>query len=66
MHLFPVRHHSPRASWVLRQFLDQVQPDVVLVEGPVDATDLAAVITDRDTEPPIAILGLRTDGTPGS
>lgn len=66
MHLFPVRHHSPRASWVLRQFLDSVQPEIVLVEGPVDATDLVPVITDRETEPPVAILGFRTDGTPGS
>ena len=66
MHLFPVRHHSPRASAVLRGFLDDVQPDLVLVEGPSDATPLMDVLADRDTEPPVAILGFRTDGTPGS
>jgi len=66
MHLFPVRHHSPRASAVLRGFLDTVQPDLVLVEGPSDATPLVDVLVDRETEPPIAILGFRTDGTPGS
>ena len=66
MHLFPVRHHSPRASAVLRGFLDAVQPDLVLVEGPSDATPLMDVLADRDTEPPVAILGFRTDGTPGS
>jgi uncharacterized protein DUF5682 len=66
MQLFPVRHHSPRASAVLRGFLDAVQPQVVLVEGPVDATPLVEVLVDRETEPPVAILGFRTDGTPGS
>jgi Family of unknown function (DUF5682) len=66
MHLFPVRHHSPRASAVLRGFLDAVQPEVVLVEGPSDATSLVEVLVDNDTEPPVAILGFRTDGTPGS
>jgi hypothetical protein len=66
MHLFPVRHHSPRASGVLRAFLDVVQPEMVLVEGPVDATPLVDVLVDADTEPPVAVLGFRTDGTPGS
>src|SRR5262245_42042761 len=66
MHLFPVRHHSPRASAVLRGLLDAVQPDLVLVEGPSDATPLVDVLADEETEPPIAILGFRTDGTPGS
>jgi hypothetical protein len=66
MRLFPVRHHSPRASAVLRTFLDETQPDLVLVEGPVDATPLLDVLVDKETRPPVAILGFRTDGTPGS
>jgi Family of unknown function (DUF5682) len=66
MHLFPVRHHSPRASAVLRGLLDAVQPDLVLVEGPSDATPLVDILADTETEPPVAILGFRTDGTPGS
>ena len=66
MHLFPVRHHSPRASVVVRAFLDAVQPEMVLIEGPIDATPLIDVLADKDTEPPIAILGFRTDDTPGS
>jgi hypothetical protein len=66
MHLFPVRHHSPRTSAVLRAFLDDAQPEVVLVEGPIDATPLLDTILDEQTRPPVAILGFRTDGTPGS
>src|SRR4051812_7232008 len=66
VHLFPVRHHSPRTSAVLRRFLDTLEPKVVLVEGPSDANPLISAITDPETRPPVAILGYRTDGTPGS
>ncbi|HSN97152.1 MAG TPA: DUF5682 family protein, partial [Candidatus Nanopelagicales bacterium] len=66
VHVFPVRHHSPRSSAALRAFLDATQPAVVLVEGPCDATSLLAALIDPGTVPPVAILGYRTDGSPGS
>ncbi|HET8772703.1 MAG TPA: DUF5682 family protein [Thermoanaerobaculia bacterium] len=66
VHLFPVRHHSPRTSLVLRRWLDRLRPALVLVEGPEDATPLIPSLTDPESQPPIAILGYRTDGTPGS
>jgi hypothetical protein len=50
----------------LRAFLDAVDPAVVLIEGPSDATDLIDVLVDPETQPPVAILGYRTDGIPGS
>lgn len=65
-HLFPVRHHSPRSSFVLRRMLDRVRPKLVLVEGPEDANPLIPVMVDPETLPPIAILGYRTDKQPGS
>lgn len=65
-HLFPVRHHSPRTSFVLRAMLDRVRPSLVLVEGPEDAGPLVDALTDPQTVPPVAILAYRTDGTPGS
>ncbi|MEJ7731703.1 MAG: DUF5682 family protein [Polyangiaceae bacterium] len=66
VHLFPVRHHSPRASVVLHAFLEHVQPDKVLIEGPSDAGALIDVLVDAETAPPVAILAYRTDGVPGS
>jgi hypothetical protein len=61
--VFPVRHHSPRASAALARYLDRVQPELVLVEGPRDATRLIPVLFDADTVPPVAILGYRTEGS---
>ncbi|MCU0698925.1 MAG: DUF5682 family protein [Myxococcaceae bacterium] len=66
VHLFPVRHHSPRTSAVLRSFLDATKPKVVLVEGPQDAEVCLDVLLDAETVPPVAILGYRTDGQSGS
>lgn len=66
VHLFPVRHHSPRTSFVLRKMLERVRPSLVLVEGPEDATPLIGPLVDDDTSPPVAILGYRIDGKPGS
>lgn len=67
MHLFPVRHHSPRTALTLATFLDAVRPKHVLIEGPADAgPEILSVLADPATSPPVAILGYRTDGTPGS
>ena len=51
---------------VLAAFLAEVQPRAVLVEGPDDADALVDALVDAETRPPVAILGYRTDGTPGS
>jgi hypothetical protein len=66
VHLFPVRHHSPRSSAVLAAFLAEVRPEVVLVEAPRDAERLIPALVDPETRPPVAILGYRTDGVPAS
>ena len=66
VHLFPVRHHSPRAARALAALLDAVRPQRVLVEGPQDAEPLLPLLTDPGSAPPIAILGYRTDGEPQS
>lgn len=54
--VFGVRHLSPMGAWQLRRFLDQIQPDVVLIEGPHDAASLLPDITRKGTVLPIGIL----------
>ncbi|HEU4410107.1 MAG TPA: DUF5682 family protein [Polyangiaceae bacterium] len=58
----PVRHHSPRSSAVVRALLERARPTTVLIEGPSDASGLIPLLLDPETEPPVALLGYRTDG----
>ena len=58
---FGVRHLSPMGAWQLRQFLDQVRPQVVLIEGLNDATPLIHDLTRKGTRPPVAILAYTED-----
>jgi hypothetical protein len=45
----------------LRRFLQEVQPELVLVEGLADAADLTRYWVQKGTRPPIAILAYTAD-----
>lgn len=62
-YFFPIRHLSPSASWHLVKFLNKINPDIVLIEGPSDANNQLDNITDNRVKPPIAILSY-TDELP--
>lgn len=59
--VFGVRHLSPMGAWHLRQYLDRTRPELILVEGLDDATELLPDVTRRETQPPIAILAYTSD-----
>ncbi len=61
INVFGVRHLSPMGAWHLVQYLDEVKPDLVLIEGLDDATELIPDICRRETMPPIAILAYTTN-----
>ena len=61
VHVFGVRHLSPSGAWHLRQFLEETNPDVVLIEGMSDTASLIKDIVRADTKPPIAILAYTED-----
>lgn len=63
VNVFGVRHLSPAGAWHLRRYLDAVRPELVLIEGLADATELIPHITRRGTKPPIALLAY-TDTLP--
>jgi hypothetical protein len=63
INVFGVRHLSPMGAWQLRAYLDRLQPEIVLIEGLNDATDLIPDMTRKATKPPIAILAY-TDTLP--
>lgn len=56
VHIFGVRHLSPAGAKHLLDFLDQIQPTAVLIEGPSDANSEIVHLTNLTTKPPVAIL----------
>lgn len=51
----PVRHHSPVCAWHLEKIIARYRPDCILVEGPENANDLVELLTDPETEAPVAL-----------
>ena len=57
----PIRHHGPGSARSLEHALNQLQPDVVLVEGPSDADSVLPFLALEDMKPPVALLGYVND-----
>ena len=55
-HVFGIRHLSPAGAGYRREFLDQVNPALVLIEGPSDFTELIGELGGKDIKPPIAVM----------
>jgi Family of unknown function (DUF5682) len=60
-HIFGIRHHGPGSAKSLLKSLQDLQPDIVLVEGPADATEMLPWLAHQDMEPPVALLVYRPD-----
>lgn len=56
LHLFGIRHHGPGSAHSLRQALETLKPDCILVEGPPDATDALPLLAHPQMKPPVALL----------
>jgi hypothetical protein len=54
--LFGIRHHGPGSARSLRQALEALRPDCILVEGPPDAADALPLLAHRQMKPPVALL----------
>src|SRR6266571_7429797 len=60
-HIFGIRHHGPGCASSLRVALEELQPDIVLVEGPPDAHGVLSLLADQQMRPPVALLVYRPD-----
>ncbi|MET7327674.1 DUF5682 family protein [Nonomuraea sp. NPDC005650] len=49
-----VRHHGPGSARAVRQELERLRPDAILIEGPPEADPLVALAPEL--EPPVALL----------
>lgn len=55
-HFFGIRHLSPCGAYELLKFLDKTDPDMVLIEGPGDLSDMMKDMCSPQTKPPFAIM----------
>ena len=53
--LLPVRHHSPACAYHVDRTIEELRPDIILVEGPDNADSLIPVMVHEETKAPFAI-----------
>lgn len=56
LHIFGIRHHGPGSSRSLLNSLEELAPDIILVEGPPDASEILHLVKSDNMKPPVAIL----------
>jgi hypothetical protein len=56
IHLLGIRHHGPGSARSLLKAFAEIQPDVILLEGPAEAEAMLALATHADMRPPVALL----------
>lgn len=61
VHLLGIRHHGPGSARAVVGALDELRPDVVLVELPADCEAALRWVGDADMAPPVALLGWVVD-----
>ena len=57
IHLLGIRHHGPGSARSVLAALDQLRPDLVLVEAPADVAPALRYVGQAGLEPPVSLLG---------
>ncbi|HHO55723.1 MAG TPA: hypothetical protein ENK21_04995, partial [Trueperaceae bacterium] len=61
LHILGVRHHGPGSARSLVLALEQRQPDIILIEGPADVSNMISWLAHQDMQPPLALVSYRKD-----
>ncbi|WP_437194089.1 DUF5682 family protein [Planctomicrobium sp. SH527] len=56
IHVFGIRHHGPGCARRLREALDELQPDAIVLEAPADVADVLHLAGCADIRPPVAMI----------
>ncbi len=56
IHVLGIRHHGPGSARNVKEYLERIKPDIVLVEGPPDADGILEWAGNEQLVPPVAIL----------
>jgi hypothetical protein len=61
IHILGIRHHGPGSARNVKAFLEEIKPDIVLVEGPPEADEILQWASHKGLIPPVAILCYQPD-----
>ena len=56
IHVLGIRHHGPGSARAVRLYLEELKPDIVLVEGPPEGDAILQWADHEELKPPVAIL----------
>lgn len=61
IHLLGIRHHGPGSCRNVLEYLQELKPDLILLEGPAEAEALLPCALNEQMEPPVALLAYQPD-----
>jgi hypothetical protein len=56
VHILGIRHHGVGSARHVHEQLERIKPNLILVEGPPEITDVLNTIGDTELVPPVAIM----------
>lgn len=56
VHILGIRHHGVGSARHVREALERIQPDIILVEGPPEITEVLHHVGNPGLTPPVAIM----------
>jgi hypothetical protein len=59
--IFGVRHLSPAASISVLEYIEKINPKIILIEGPSDCSHLMSEMAAKQVTLPIALLAYTTE-----
>ena len=59
--IFGIRHHGPGSARSLAAALQELDPDLVLIEGPPEGEAVLHLVTHAEMTPPVALLAYAPD-----
>lgn len=60
-HILGIRHHGPGSAKHLLNSLNELKPDIVLIEGPPEGETMIPCVEHSDMKPPVALLAYVPD-----
>jgi hypothetical protein len=61
LHYLGIRHHGPGSAKNVKEYLEKIKPDIILLEGPPEAESILQWAAHTEMKPPVAILAYVPD-----